>query len=311
MAVVLATSACSANGDLASSASEQTTVAVGVSVASTPPLTSAPTVTSGSTPPVASGFDAGGVALAGPGVPCVFPGDDRTGRPARCSSAERCCVLFAPDQGPDAGEPSQHLCVGHGSDECSGPERWDLACDEASDCGKGEVCCGHGGLGPLRTWCDAPEKCDATVVCLPGSAECPKGFHCGGRWLSYAHSQRCVWDGPKSVSCGAEKCSGETPICEREVASSSRNSPTFGRTKCVASAASTDTARAFECSSRADCGGKQICCGSPFGSACNGSCSTYFPGPETLCASDRECKKGERCVAGEDLPPGLRLCQGP
>lgn len=305
-----AAASCSAGGDAASSASEPALVIASVGVASTAPPTSASSRASASARPVVSGYDADGIALAGPGVPCVFPDDNPADYPARCSSAERCCVLFPPDHPSDADPPETHRCVGHASDdECPGPDKWDLACDEASDCGKGEVCCGQATLGPLRTWCVAADKCDATLVCLPGSAECPKSFHCERRWASYAHSLRCVWDGPKSVACGGEKCSGKTPICQWDLASTSPRSPTSGRTQCVASRSSDENARAFECSSRADCGGTQICCGSPHGSACSGSCATYFPGPETFCASDRECKKGERCVAEGELPPGFRVCK--
>jgi hypothetical protein len=254
------------------------------------------------------GHDENGVLISGPGVPCAFPELGVRSPQDRCAKGERCCVTFPADRGapPDAKVEAVCQAWSKKTDQeglsCSG---WTLLCDEASDCGAGEVCCGWGGDNPLHAECRKASDCKGTMLCVPGGS-CPDNLLCIGPWLSWAETHRCVAPTKTAIPCGSKGiCPAERPFCRWDEAK--RTGTCVERKPSDAPREGSDV---FECFSRSDCGiGGQRCCGSSSRSACNGDCGTHFPGSDVLCKSDAECEQGKRCVSAASGPPSLRRCE--
>lgn len=187
------------------------------------------------------------------------------------------------------------------------------ACDEASDCARGEACCLSFASALDRYACTRRSGNDADCrleVCVEGDgAPCPTGQVCKdgvcqapARVATCEGGQRCPVDAPVCVfSGGAGRCAS---------ALEARATPHDG------------AYASLYCSKPSDCGVGARCCTNALwnGTACFTNCDTANNGQ--LCTSDRDCRglalsaEQLRCLpaqgneAASALPPWVRLCTG-
>lgn len=158
-----------------------------------------------------------------------------------------------------------------------------IACDDASDCAEGEICCAgqyRGGTGPHMHLCNEG-PCDVAIACAVPS-DCPKGLYCKKLETGFGH---CEVAEP-GVQCGTSRCTGATPVCCWN--------PGTGKGRCIAeegseAACSGDDEERLRCRGKGDCGGYHCCVMMLSQTECHSTC----PGPSLTVA----------CQTMADCPP--------
>jgi len=167
---------------------------------------------------------------------------------------------------------------------------YSMLCDDASDCGAGEVCCENdAGSGSVVYQC-AKAPCGLREVCVEGSA-CRPGLTC----QSAKHTP--LGDTPTGAACAAaqkgaqcnkQRCSGQRPVCCWD--------PEASTGTCIGENEPCGTSHgrkvAYRCSSKADCGGYFCLARTPEG---------------TFCAGLGVLFEGAVCMTKDDCPP--QSCQ--
>lgn len=128
---------------------------------------------------------------------------------------------------------------------CTGDqETEEKYCDSRSDCPKGQRCCmppfGPVSGGPQVARCQA-NICPHEEICDAASG-CDEGMRC---------VENGCYKADLALSCGALKCTGDTPIC----------APPFGEEgtpQCVLP--SNASIGSLECRKKADCHPSAVCC---------------------------------------------------
>jgi hypothetical protein len=187
------------------------------------------------------------------------------------------------------------------------------ACDDASDCGAGNVCCEsreHEG----STSCRAMKDC-TLKLCARGDTCVNDDYTCLSDGSSPTGGQ-CVYR-RGTTACGHEaRCSGDTPWClwDRPTRSGECVEPLAGLT-------------VLRCTSEKDCPNELACCwvGIAGGDAhCGTSCLDLGASTRLLCSDDAECSYINqlleplgvppwRCLslAEGEGPPGVKACTPP
>ncbi|MBI2390468.1 MAG: hypothetical protein HYV09_12840 [Deltaproteobacteria bacterium] len=99
------------------------------------------------------------------------------------------------------------------------------------------------------------------------------------------------------IRCGTATCDSATQVC----------CATFSGSSCVAKG--TCGGASLACSDPSSCAPGQVCCasGGPGGGGGSTRCQTTCSGA-VLCATDADCRSGQRCVAAAG---GYRVCRNP
>jgi hypothetical protein len=234
-------------------------------------------------------------SLSGPGVACGA---------SRCQKGELCC------QRPDGSR-----CV-PASDEavCRKGEPGKLsvaaACDESSDCGKGERCCG-GRVGRdedgIAVRCVPAAECDKPwdrgLGGPPAREVCTRGGRCDKPDTTCLPNGECV-SSTARAACGPEgACPAATPWCLWDEAK--------GRGECIQRGAWHTAPGVFECDEPADCPGTR-CCAGDHRSFCATECDPAVGRLPQLCREASTCgARGGRepsCEHVPALPPGVGVC---
>ncbi len=276
--------------------SRETVVALPAATAPTPNrLEAGPTV-----------LDAGDVADAALALPRQSNPDVFACEAARCKAGSESCCVFS-DTGVciasvPTGPNDNVQVLAAQIDACNElKQKYSLTeirrCDESTDCGKGEACCGtfmYGGASadvcvpikdPKRSPCDFSELCVSSSTCRAPGAECIDGL-CKKAVTLSCGNQRCT--GAKSACCG------DPPSC-REPSGCESGTPRY------------------RCTSSKDCLAGEHCQLQVLGSLCTNYVDTA--NSRRTCTTTRDCGGGDafckRYVCKDSEVPGIKACECP
>lgn len=259
-----------------------------------PKASAAPSETASSAPAATSKASAAPAA-----IPATEKGRTACGTGTCAAGAEICCEVEgapttcapAPAALPaenDAAYPKVFTSCIPVSKDGEGHGGAFSLCDDSADCASGEVCCEaafDSDMGPSlrrctanRGACAGPELCRESTCATAGTA------------CSDTGAGQCRPAGVK-MTCGAETCSGATPVCYAAMKSSGKGYDT----KCgkVGKRPEGDDAptTAYECASNKDCPAGTVCGGSG-----NGEMGTLCVGfvdygmTAVACRTQADCK---------------------
>lgn len=211
-------------------------------------------------------------------------------------------------------EAGKQRCVGGSEWQCvaadAQPSDAEIyyACDDGTDCPKGETCC-LGFESALEAYgCSkrsGPETNCRLEICAEGGAACPKGQVC---------SEGVCTAPDRVATCEGKRCPSERPLClysERGAVCS-----TWQELQTLQSEVQT---AALRCTRRSDCGPEAYCCTNALWNAtqCLTNCDAGNEG--VVCSRDAECtglagRPGQgKCRSARDgdvasLPAWLKVC---
>lgn len=211
---------------------------------------------------------------AGPSAPAATPAGEK-GRTAcgagTCAAgSEVCCAVEGADaacaaapadlpKANDAAFPKVFSVCIPSPKQGEGYSGAFSLCDDSTDCAGGEVCCEaafDSEMGPALRRCTADRgACAAPEICREGTCAT------AGTTCSDAEAGQCRPGGVK-MTCGAQTCSGATPVCYAGQKSDGKGYETHCGTVGKRPASDGAMLFAYECASNEDC---------PSGTQCGGS----------------------------------------
>ena len=256
----------------------------------------------------------------GPASPRT-PGRVQCGSGAVCDVATQVCCVDPPSgsgvckRRPGAGADVWEACRDTGKPAA-------LACDDASDCGKGQACCVQdlaSGDVSMHAYECADYPCNVSEVCLPGGPCSRPELSCRDAGELFSGGT-CELTEAKA-SCGSITCRGDTPVCCWE----DKNN----KGRCVADVESclvldeggfpSGHEVALACSTPDDCGGYPCAVNGMMNPMPLYHCASRWAagdmGWAILCNTAADCpdytpsKKLVGCEGNSDAPPWLKWCE--
>lgn len=192
------------------------------------------------------------------------------------------------------------------------------ACDDGTDCPRGETCCRLPSSVAEAYACvprrEVASRC-GWEVCAEGGAACPQGLTC----IDGACSKNVL------AECGqaGTRCPAERPLCSYSPEESKCVTVDEGETAQAQWSSSADDVHGglYSCARDSDCGGDRKCCAADGGRrtfcalGCdtgNGMrvCSSIADCQEirNLCAGDATCLKAVRCAPQATAASWIKMC---